>query len=64
MLSGVGDRQGSFSSINELTQAIASHLAERNLNLVRYMWRTSGFLNVLSGIKSGASEVCQLPGRA
>jgi transposase len=35
-------RQGSFTSTHELTEAIVSYLAERNLSPVRYVWRVSG----------------------
>jgi transposase len=35
-------RDGSFSSVKELTEAVLGYLAERNLNPVRYQWRAQG----------------------
>ncbi len=35
-------RDGSFTSTNQLTEAILGNLAERNLNPVRYEWRAKG----------------------
>jgi transposase len=35
-------REGSFRSTQELTQAIADYLAERNLNPKRYVWKAKG----------------------
>jgi NAD-dependent oxidoreductase involved in siderophore biosynthesis len=35
-------RDGSFSSVAELTRAIEACLAEQDLNLVRYEWKAEG----------------------
>jgi transposase len=35
-------REGSFTSVRKLTEAMVGYLAERNLNPVRYQWRAKG----------------------
>ena len=35
-------REGSFSSVKELAEAIIAYLAERNAHPKRYVWRAEG----------------------
>ena len=35
-------RDGSFTSVNQLVQAVTGYLAERNLNPKRYVWKAKG----------------------
>ena len=35
-------REGSFTSVEQLVQAMTSYLADRNLNPKRYVWKAKG----------------------
>ena len=52
-------RPGSFTSTGELTEAMVSYLAERNLNPVRYVWRASG-AEILAKIQRAREKQAQI----
>jgi hypothetical protein len=51
---------GSFTSVKELTQAIEFHLAERNLQPRRYVWRAEGKA-ILEKINRARQMLAQTP---
>ena len=55
-------REGSFGSVPELVAAMASYLAERNLNPKRYQWRAQG-ADILAKLHRARQKLTQLQSR-